>query len=394
MRKSWYRMGVRYGKGDGVNPEPEIAEIDIHDEIGSWGVRAKDLIRDLKELGAVDEILLSVHSPGGDVFDGLAIYNALLSHPARVVARIDGLAASMASVVVMAADEVQMAPTAMMMIHNPWSSAAGDAGDLRKEADLLDKAKEILLSAYGRRAEREQIARWMDEETWFNGEEAVEAGLADRLVDGQRMAASIRHEWLDPFVHVPDRMLEAAIEDFCVRHERRQKELDNDTEDEEMSNGTNRGERRRWWEVLAGASKADVEKLRAQLDEAEEKAAEMQEALDAQGEKIEEQAATIEDLEADLEKAAAEKEAAVDAERKEASEKIEELEGSVRARAGAQALEIAAAQGIPARDLPAAGEMDEDRPSDPKAIKAQWLAMPDGREKSEFFKAHKNACMG
>lgn len=393
MRKSWYRMARRKAGGD--DAEVSIAEIDLYDEIGSWGIRAKDFIRDLKGLGEVDEILLAIHSPGGDVFDGLAIYQALLSHPARVVARIDGLAASMASVVAMAADEILMAPTAMMMIHNPWSSAAGDADDLRKEADLLDKAKESLLAAYGRRAEREQAAAWMDEETWFSGQEALEAGLADGLLEERRMAARIRSEWLEPFNHVPSRMIEAAIEDWIIRHEER--EVLNDTAGEHMTgagDGSNKGgERRKWWEVLAGASKADVDRLRAQLEQAEEKIREMQEAVDAQGEKIEEQAATIEEQAAELEKAAAEKAAAVEAEKDAAAEAIEETEKSVEARACAKALEIAAAQGIPARDLPAAGEMEADRSNDPAAIKAQWLAMPDGREKSEFFKAHKSACM-
>src|SRR5690554_1095433 len=174
-QKSWYEIKAR-GTAQ--------AEVFIYDEIGAFGVSAKQFAKDLKQHATARQIDLRIHSPGGSVFDGNAIYNQLKQHPAKITAHIDGIAASMASVIAMAADHVVMPENALMMIHNPWSVSAGDSDQLRKDADLLDKVKTTLVGAYGRSAMTDdEIVAIMDAETWLTAAEAVEMGFADEIQD-------------------------------------------------------------------------------------------------------------------------------------------------------------------------------------------------------------------
>jgi hypothetical protein len=131
--KTWYQIKAKSDK-------PKAADISIYDEIGMWGVSASAFMRDLRSMGELDEINLSIHSPGGDVLDGWAIYNALKNNKAKVTARVEGLAASMASVILMAADEIEIPENAYVMIHNPWGVAIGDAEELRDTAELIEAA--------------------------------------------------------------------------------------------------------------------------------------------------------------------------------------------------------------------------------------------------------------
>jgi ATP-dependent protease ClpP protease subunit len=167
------------------------AEISIHDEIGAWGVSAKDFIAQLRSIAAATPIHLSLHSPGGEVFDGLAIYHALKAR-GNVTVRIEGLAASMASVIAMAGTRIEMPRNAFLMIHNPSGFAMGDAADMRQLADLLDKIKSSLVAAYRDRTKKtdEDIIDMMDAETWLTGEEAVEHGFADATTDEVALSAS------------------------------------------------------------------------------------------------------------------------------------------------------------------------------------------------------------
>ncbi|WP_345848163.1 head maturation protease, ClpP-related, partial [Shewanella algae] len=167
--KSWYSLKAA------TNGE---AELMIYDEIGGWGITAKQFARDLKDLGKITQLTARIHSPGGDVFEGMAIYNILKNYPAHKVAHIDGLAASMASVIAMAFDEVVMPENAMMMVHKPWGGTMGDADDMRKYADLLDKVEGNLVGAYRDKTGMtdEQLHALLAEETWLTGREAVEKG--------------------------------------------------------------------------------------------------------------------------------------------------------------------------------------------------------------------------
>lgn len=162
------------------------AEVLIYEDIGeSWwgGVSAKRFAEDLKALGNLTEINVRINSAGGDVFEGLAIYNTLLRHNAKVTVDVDGLAASIASVIAMAGDEVRMAENAMLMIHDPWSVAMGGAADFRAMADVLDKCKDSIVMTYQAKSKLDaaELAALMAAETWLSASEAKEKGFADSI---------------------------------------------------------------------------------------------------------------------------------------------------------------------------------------------------------------------
>ena len=198
--QSWYSIKAKANA---------TAEISIYDEIGFWGVSAASFAQDLKDCGNnLKQINLHIHSPGGDVFDGIAIYNLLKNHPANVTVYIDGLAASMASVIAMAGNEVIMPENAMMMIHKPWGIQGGDAEDMRKYADLLDKVENTLIPAYANKTGKtpEELAEMLSAETWLNGKECVEQGFADKLAEPLVAMASIKSRKLEDFENMPKAM--------------------------------------------------------------------------------------------------------------------------------------------------------------------------------------------
>ena len=198
--QSWYSIKAKAN---------DTAEISIYDEIGFWGVSAASFAQDLKSCGNnLKQINLHIHSPGGDVFDGIAIYNLLKNHPANVTVYIGGLAASMASVIAMAGNEVIMPENAMMMIHKPWGIQGGDAEDMRKYADLLDKVENTLIPAYANKTGKtpEELAEMLSAETWLNGKECVEQGFADKLAEPLVAMASIKSRKLEDFEKMPKAM--------------------------------------------------------------------------------------------------------------------------------------------------------------------------------------------
>lgn len=158
------------------------AEILIYDVIGSWfaDTDAGSIARQIQDL-SVEQITVRINSPGGDAFDGVAIFNALRSHDARVRVVVDGLAASAASVIAMAGDEVVMGPGAQIMVHEPWMFTDGCADELRRDADRLDKMRDSLIEIYSGRAGDADWTQILADETWYTAEEAVTAGLADRV---------------------------------------------------------------------------------------------------------------------------------------------------------------------------------------------------------------------
>lgn len=183
---SWY--SIRAAASD-----PKHAEISIHDEIGYFGLRFQDFHKDLKALGELDQITVSINSYGGEVFDGLAIYNVLNAHKANVTVRVEGIAASIASVIAMAGDEVQIPENAFLMVHNPWGLSMGDSEEMRKTADLLDKLRGSIVSTYRSKTgmKDDEIINLMDEETWMDGKEAVSRGFADTVLSAVALANSI-----------------------------------------------------------------------------------------------------------------------------------------------------------------------------------------------------------
>jgi ATP-dependent Clp protease protease subunit len=185
------------------------AEIVIYDEIGAFGIPAKAFLDELKALGPVAELKVRINSPGGSVFDGVAIYNALKRHNATITAWIDGIAASIASVIAMAGDDVVMPENAMLMIHDPSGLVMGTAADMRTMAEALDRMKAGMVAAYRDKSGRDgaEIEALMQAETWLSAEEAVALGLADRVEQPVRMAA---HFDLSRFRNTPPQLAALA----------------------------------------------------------------------------------------------------------------------------------------------------------------------------------------
>jgi ATP-dependent Clp endopeptidase proteolytic subunit ClpP len=182
------------------------ADIYIYDEIGYWGVTAKSFVESLKALGDVTHINLHINSPGGDVFDGIAIFNALKYHGASITVHIDGLAASMASVIAMVGNPVIMPENTMLMIHKPWGFAGGDANDMRDYADLLDKIESVLIPAYANKTGKsaEEIAAMLEDETWLDGNQCLAMGFADQVTPSLQAMACIHSKRIEEFEKMPN----------------------------------------------------------------------------------------------------------------------------------------------------------------------------------------------
>jgi ATP-dependent protease ClpP protease subunit len=206
----WYEIKAEAGS--------DTAEILIYDVIGDdfWNpdaTSARKFVKDLKDITA-SNITLRINSPGGVVFDGNAIYNALRDHAATITVHIDGLAASIASIIALAGDKIIMAKNAMMMIHNPSTMAWGDSAEMRKTAEMLDKVRDSLIATYEDRSTsltRDEIAEAMDAETWYSAQEAIDIGFADEIEGEAAVAALARFEpsALSKFQHVPGELVAA-----------------------------------------------------------------------------------------------------------------------------------------------------------------------------------------
>lgn len=185
-------------------------EIFIYDEIGPefWGlVSAKSVIDQLAKFGKTADVTVRVNSPGGSVTEGQAIYNALLRHKGHVTIEIDALAASMGSYIAMAGKTIRIAENAMMMVHNPWSIAIGNAKEMRETADVLEKFQSQLVETYASRTSMEgaEVAALLDAETWLSAAEAIEKGFADEL--GQTLNVSDAVVKPGMFANTPDRFV-------------------------------------------------------------------------------------------------------------------------------------------------------------------------------------------
>ena len=192
------------------NKGNKTAEVLIYDTIGAgWmgGISAQDFAKELKALGTLDTINVRINSEGGSVFDGIAIYNTLLSNKATITVDIDGLAASIASIIAMAGDTIRMANNALFMIHDPWTFAMGSADELREQADLLDKVRDQLVTTYVSRSsiDAEKVSALMADETWMSSQEALDHGLIDEITEELKMAASVHRE---RFKHAPESLVD------------------------------------------------------------------------------------------------------------------------------------------------------------------------------------------
>lgn len=188
------------------------ATITIYDAIGSdgWseGVTAKRISAALRSIGNRD-VTVSINSPGGDFFEGIAIYNLLMEHPYRVTVKVVGLAASAASVIAMAGDEIQVAKTGFLMIHNSWAVVIGNRHDLEGASKVLQGFDAAMAGLYAGVAgiTVEQAAKLMDDETWMSGESAITSGFATALLDGDEISASKEHNGADAASRKIDKLL-------------------------------------------------------------------------------------------------------------------------------------------------------------------------------------------
>lgn len=192
------------------------ATVYLYDIVGEdWfgGVSAKAFVPQLNDLDA-DTIHLRINSPGGDVFDARAIATALKNHKAHVIAHIDGQAASAATYIALAADEVEMADGGFFMIHNAWTIAMGNAADLNDTAALLQKVDATIVADYQRKTGKgaEQIAQWMADTTWFTAQEALAQGFVDRIAEGQKAA---KNQWnLAAYGNAPAALTEQPEQEY------------------------------------------------------------------------------------------------------------------------------------------------------------------------------------
>lgn len=206
-------------KQESKNTTPEMyidGEI-VTDEYEDTDTSAAGFRNALKSLGDVKNINLHINSPGGSVFEGIAIYNMLKQNSARINVYIDGLAASIASVIAMSGDAIFMPSNSMMMVHNPWVMAIGNANELRKQADDLDQITKSSVQTYlakaGDKLDEKTLTQLMDDETWLTAQEAVDYGLADEVMEPNKAVASINKQFVSRYRHVPEQLIKQTEHD-------------------------------------------------------------------------------------------------------------------------------------------------------------------------------------
>lgn len=170
------------------NANSETADVYIYSEVGGFDVNAKSFIDELKTIKDKN-IDVHINSLGGSVFDGLAIYNALKNHSKKVTTKVEGIAASIASVIAMAGDTIEMAENSLFMIHNPFAMSGGDANELRKTANILDKIRNEIAEIYASKSKQsaEHYIDLMNVETWFNSDETMELGLINGITQSLKI---------------------------------------------------------------------------------------------------------------------------------------------------------------------------------------------------------------
>lgn len=190
--------------------------IDIYGEILSeqWralegaGTSVASFNEQIKKLDGVSEIIVNINSPGGEVWEGVAIYNILKRHKARVIVNVDGLAASVASVIAMAGDEINMPENSYLMIHNAMTFVEGTADKMREIADYLEKVSHTVTTVYLEKSPnltRERLTQLLDAETWLTAHEAKALGLADNVVESKKITACAGGRFLKRYDKTPQK---------------------------------------------------------------------------------------------------------------------------------------------------------------------------------------------
>jgi ATP-dependent Clp endopeptidase proteolytic subunit ClpP len=181
MQKEWYKI---------KNKSSEVSDIYLFNDIGTFGITAQSFIDEIKEYED-RELNIHINSLGGEVFEGMAIYSIIQRRTSKTTVYIEGIAASIASVIALAADEVIMSENSLLMIHNAWGGTQGEAKDMRKQAEILEKITNEIAEVYVKKTKipYNEIVEMMDEETWLTAEEAVALGFVDSISEPIKVAA-------------------------------------------------------------------------------------------------------------------------------------------------------------------------------------------------------------
>ena len=181
MQREWYKI---------KNKSSEVSDIYLFNDIGTFGITAQSFIDEIKEYED-RELNIHINSLGGEVFEGMAIYSIIQRRTSKTTVYIEGIAASIASVIALAADEVIMSENSLLMIHNAWGGTQGEAKDMRKQAEILEKITNEIAEVYVKKTKipYNEIVEMMDEETWLTAEEAVALGFVDSISEPIKVAA-------------------------------------------------------------------------------------------------------------------------------------------------------------------------------------------------------------
>ena len=201
MKENWYDIQSKASK--------DIVDVYIFDEIGTFGINAQNFIDEIKGFKN-SPLNLHINCVGGDVFEGMAIYNVIKKRTAETTVYIEGIAASMGSVIALAADKVVMAENSLFMIHNAWGGAMGEAKELKKTANLLEKISNEIADIYIKKTKLpyDRVKEMMDEETWLNADEAFELGFIDSISDAIKVAAKYD---VSKFKNITDKEIKSKL---------------------------------------------------------------------------------------------------------------------------------------------------------------------------------------
>ncbi len=220
MHDKWYS----------IKAAADRAEVYIYDEIGTFGVTAKQFAQDFSAINA-SQILVRINSIGGDVFDGIAIHNAIKAKQANITTQVDGIAASIASIIMLAGKQISIAKNGYVMIHQPWTLAMGNGEDLRKQADLLDKLSGTMATMYAAKTGKsaEQMTSVMSAVTWYTAEEAKAAGFVDAVMDEEGDLPAAAAKAVLKFQNPPEQIKKIAaklIEKNAAESEQKARDLE------------------------------------------------------------------------------------------------------------------------------------------------------------------------
>lgn len=353
----------------------------LYQDIGGFGTSAADFIDQVNALGDDQPIDLRINSTGGDVFEGYAIYNALRRHKADVTVYVDGLAASIASYIAMAGNQIFMAENAMLMIHLPYSGGAGTADEMRKNADILDMITSSLVDAYASRTgiPDTEIRKMLGEETWMDSRQALAFGFVDGVTEPLEMAAKFDVTALSKFKNVPEKLklmaTEPKHEDSAAALRAVEAEETSHIEAATITPDAKPSIFARVKAMLADKSEfmSQIESYKAQLEEKDAEIVKLSgllstssAALDAAMKDLSQFKADASDLETRL--------AQFEAEAKTASER---------------AIDIVAAAGFPQDKLPAAEP--EGTAKSATDLLNEYEAIKDPAERTRFYRTHKDA---